>query len=166
MITTRIRYALYALGIVVLAILLGYLWGSFQFSAGERAQAGKQKTAQRQFSDVTSVIGKTIETRYVDRVKVVKEAGETIVKRVPIYVTAKDDSACTINNGFVSLWNSTNQMQLPNSSGITDAAVSPTVLSDIAAQHVEESANYQRNYEQGVALQDWIKSMQAASLQK
>jgi hypothetical protein len=40
--------------------------------------------------------------------QIVYEKGATIIKKVPVYVTEKDDSDCVINNGFVSLWNDAN----------------------------------------------------------
>jgi len=42
-------------------------------------------------------------TQYVDRVRVVREKGETIIKEVPVYVPVQADAACSINRGFVRL---------------------------------------------------------------
>jgi hypothetical protein len=42
-------------------------------------------------------------TQYVDRVRVVCEKGDTIIKEVPVYVPVQADAACTINRGFVRL---------------------------------------------------------------
>ena len=36
-------------------------------------------------------------TQYVDRVRVVREKGDTIIKEVPVHVPAQADAACTIN---------------------------------------------------------------------
>ena len=49
---------------------------------------------QRQAEATVQVV-----TRYVDRVRVVREKGDTIIKEVPIYVPVQADAACTINRG-------------------------------------------------------------------
>ncbi|RNK82756.1 hypothetical protein C9390_01420, partial [Xanthomonas vasicola pv. vasculorum] len=45
----------------------------------------------------------TVVTQYVDRVQIVRQAGATITREIPIYVTQKADAACTIPAGFVRL---------------------------------------------------------------
>ncbi len=78
-------------------------------------------------------------TQYVDRIRVVREKGDTIIKEVPVYVPVQADAACTINRGFVRLH---------------DAAAAGTV-----------AANYQtchENAEQLRALQWWISEVRAA----
>lgn len=53
--------------------------------------------------------------RTVDRV--VEKQGEVIIREVPVYVTASDDAACSIPDGFISLWNGANTGKLPPSPG-------------------------------------------------
>ena len=52
-------------------------------------------------------------TQYVDRVRVVREKGETIIKEVPVYVPVQADAACTINRGFVRLHDAAAAGELP-----------------------------------------------------
>lgn len=52
---------------------------------------------------------KEVQTVYVDRVKTVRMQAKTLIKKVPIYVTAKHDRACPIPDDFVRLWNLSNQ---------------------------------------------------------
>jgi hypothetical protein len=40
--------------------------------------------------------------------QVVYEKGKTITVKVPVYITKHDDVDCTINAGFVRLWNASN----------------------------------------------------------
>lgn len=51
--------------------------------------------------------------KYLDRVKRVEVEGDTIIKEVPVYVTAKDDERCLVGDGFVRLWNAANEGSLP-----------------------------------------------------
>lgn len=52
-------------------------------------------------------------TKYVDKVKIVKEKGDVVIKEVPIYITKADDSRCVIPNGFVVLHNAAATNQVP-----------------------------------------------------
>ncbi|KAG0281899.1 hypothetical protein BGZ96_000967, partial [Linnemannia gamsii] len=45
------------------------------------------------------------EIQYRDRIKIVKEKGETIIKEVPIYVNQADTEHFGINVGFVRYYN-------------------------------------------------------------
>ena len=52
-------------------------------------------------------------TQYVDRVRIVREKGDTIIKEVPVYVPVQADAACTINRGFVRLHDAAAAGELP-----------------------------------------------------
>lgn len=96
-------------------------------------------------------------TRYVDRVQIVREVGETIIKEVPVYVTEESDRRCVVPAGFVSMWNGANRGELPAPDGAADEAASEVVLSDIAAQHGREAKQCRETEEQLIALQDAVR---------
>ena len=54
-----------------------------------------------------------VETKFVERIKTVRQAAQIITKEVPVYVTAEDDRACHIHDGFVSLLNRAAQSGVP-----------------------------------------------------
>ena len=147
--------------LVVLVLLLAVLFnGKIQYYRGVHAQVKLEKalvkeTVVKSKADTVQVV-----TVYKDRVEKVKGDTVTILKKVPVYVTKIDDSKCTVGSGFVSLWNSANEMQLPNSSSPANESSSSLVLSDIAKQHVREAEHAQELYEQVVGLQNWIKGQQ------
>jgi alpha-D-ribose 1-methylphosphonate 5-triphosphate synthase subunit PhnG len=98
---------------------------------------------------------------YVDRVRIVREKGDTIIKEVPIYVPVQADAACTINRGFVRLHDAAAAGELPEPAGDAHAAAADIALSAVAGTF---SANYQtchENAEQLRALQAWVREMQA-----
>lgn len=98
-------------------------------------------------------------TEYVDRVRVVREKGDTIIKEVPIYVPAQADAACTVNRGFVRLHDAAAAGELPTTTGDTDAAASDIALSVVATT---VAANYQTCHEtaeQLRALQEWASEV-------
>lgn len=112
--------------------------------------------AQRQVRVGNAVA--TVVTRYVDRVQIVREAGETIIKEVPVYVTQEADRRCTVPAGFVRLWNGANRGELPAPDGAADEAASAVVLTDIAAQHGREAEQCRATEEQLIALQDAVRA--------
>ncbi len=104
-------------------------------------------------------------TQYVDRVRVVREKGETIIKEVPVYVPVQADAACTINRGFVRLHDAAAAGELPEPARDADAAAADIALSAVAGT---VAANYQtchENAEQLRALQTWVREMKVASEQ-
>lgn len=96
-------------------------------------------------------------TQYVDRVRTVRVAGETVIRKVPIYVTREADRRCPVPAGFVRMWNAANSGIDPGAPGDSDAATSPVVLSDVATQHAREAEQCRETEEQLIGLQYWIK---------
>ena len=75
---------------------LGWIKGAGHVQAQWDAAAQQQilQTAairERQAQATVKVV-----TQYVDRVRVVREKGDTIIKEVPVYVPVQADAACTI----------------------------------------------------------------------
>nr|WP_254210449.1 hypothetical protein [Burkholderia multivorans] len=102
-------------------------------------------------------------TQYVDRVRVVREKGETIIKEVPGYVPVQADAACTINRGFVRLHDAAAAGELPEPARDADAASAGIALSAVAGT---VAANYQtchENAEQLRALQAWVRDVQTTT---
>lgn len=110
------------------------------------------------------VVLRQVVTNYVDRVKTIEVQGETRIKEVPIYVTAQDDAACSINAGFVRLWNAANVgAPVSPDPGGADEAPSGVSLSDTAAQHDREATYTHQLEEQLIALQDAVQGVLAVS---
>ena len=112
---------------------------------------------QRQAEATVQVV-----TRYVDRVRVVREKGDTIIKEVPVYVPVQADAACTINRGFVRLHDAAAAGELPEPARDADAAAAGIALSAVAGT---VAANYQachENAEQLRALHAWVREVRAA----
>ena len=149
--------ALVALG----AALIGFGW----INGARHVQADWDAAVQEQDRQAAAVREQQAQatvkvvTQYVDRVLVVREKGETIIKEVPIYVPAQADAACTINRGFVRLHDAAAAGELPEPARDADAAAEGLALSAVAGT---VAANYQtchENAEQLRALQGWIHSV-------
>lgn len=150
-----------------LAILLMII-AAAEFDGAARVNARWQEDKAKQAAAAAAILEKQGEatvkvvTEYVDRVKVVREKGDTIIKEVPVYVPAQADAACTINRGFVRLHDAAAANQIPEPAGVADAAPSGITLSTAAGTI---AGNYERcseNAEQLRALQEWVRGMQEA----
>ena len=150
-------YRLLAMAALAVA-LTGFGW----IKGAEHVQAKWAAAAQEQVLQTATIRQRQAEatvkvvTQYVDRVRVVREKGETIIKEVPVYVPVQADAACTINRGFVRLHDAAAAGELPEPARDADAAAAGIALSAVAGTL---AANYQtchENAEQLRALQEWI----------
>lgn len=148
--------------ISLLVVLVGlFVFALHERSVGRDNYIAKIAATQVKWTRQTQAISEKVITKYIHDTQVIREKGDTIIRKVPVYVTVKDDSACTINTGFVSLWNAANSMQLPNASTSINGSPSSVVLSDVAAQHIAEAKLYYEETEKLKALQDWIRQVEA-----
>jgi hypothetical protein len=139
-----------------LAVAL-FLFALHERGVGRDNYAAQVSSAQVKYSAQAKKVTTEVVTKYIHDTQVVHEKGETIIKKVPIYVTVKDDSTCTINNGFVSLWNAANTLSVSNPASGTNGSPSSIVLSDVAAQHVTEANICHGTETQLIALQNWVR---------
>jgi hypothetical protein len=109
-------------------------------------------------------------TKYIEKVTVVTEKGDEIIKEVPFYVTEKANSGCTITDGWVYNHNraaaGTATSRLPEAPRDVDAATSGIELSDSSATIAENYKRYHQVATQLKALQDWIRKQEANSNSK
>ena len=157
-------YRLMALAALAVA-LVGFGWVKgvghvqAQWDASVQQQALQAAAIrERQTQATVKVI-----TEYVDRVRVVREKGDTIIKEVPVHVPVQADAACTINRGFVRLHDAAAAGELPEPARDADAPAAGLALSAVAGT---VTANYQtcyENSEQLRALQAWISELAATA---
>ncbi|MGE3105020.1 MAG: hypothetical protein AB7F83_04315 [Lysobacterales bacterium] len=104
-------------------------------------------------------------TQYVDRVRVVREKGDTIIKEVPVYVPVQADAACTINRGFVRLHHAAAAGELPEPARDADAPAAGIALSTVAGTVTTNYQTCHETAEQLRALQVWVTKTSAAAKQ-
>jgi len=155
-------YRLLALAALAVALIgFGWVKGAGHVQARWDAavqQQTLQATAIRERQALATV---KVVTEYVDRVRIVREKADTIVKEVPVYVPVQADAACTINRGFVRLHDAAAAGELPEPAQDADAAAAGIALSAVAGT---VAANYQtchENAEQLRALQVWARRVQS-----
>lgn len=164
MISRRLAAILAALLVVVL--LLGIIVALVQQRridgvARQRDDAEAQRDAAIEQRDAASGDAKVI-TRYVDRVQYVREAGATIVKEVPIYVTPEADRACSVPVGFVRLHDAAAENRpLAGPAGDPDAPAAGIALSTVASTVADNYTSCHAIREQLIGLQDAVRQRQA-----
>lgn len=136
--------------------------------------ADKLKIAQLETKSAEVTV--KVVTEYIDRVKIVKEKGETIVKEVPIYITAESDAKFQLPFGFVRSLNAAASQVSGTPKGIDDKTASPEVVARFNAENAAPislklseattiiSKNYQTYHEvsqQLISLQDWVTEQKA-----
>ena len=149
--------ALAALGIALVS--LGWLNGASHVQAQWEAATAAQQLAQAQMQIRQAETTIQVVTRYVDRIQVVREKGDTLIQEVPVYVPVQADAACTVHRGFVSLHDAAAAGELPTAPGDPDAPAEGLALSAVAATVVTNYQTCHENAEQLKALQDWIRQM-------
>ena len=145
-----------------LALVVSFWWwGGNRYEQGRLDLLAEQAEAAAKIEDAQEDVTEKVVVEYRDRVQVIREKGDTIIREVPVYVTVKDDAACTINNGFVRLWNDANKGEVSESPAGTDGAPSGVVLSDVAAQKALEAKLCRETEQRLISLQDWVLQQQA-----
>ncbi|MDY7792159.1 hypothetical protein U0E10_30130 [Burkholderia ubonensis] len=125
--------------------------------AGQRVDAlardVRERTAERDAArrDVKVV------TQYVNRVQVVRETGDTIIKKVPIYVDREADRACVVPAGFVRVHDAAVANVPVGDPGSADAAPAGIALSAVAATVASNYTTCHENAEQLIALQARVR---------
>lgn len=103
-----------------------------------------------------------IVTQYVDRVHTVEVRGRDIIQKVPVYVPQTVDAACTVNRGFVRVYNAAAEgVDLPSTPGPADATSSGVALSLVASTSVDNFTTYHTLAARLNALQDWVRTHSA-----
>lgn len=153
---------------LVLAVVAGLLY-ALGFVSGAGSERSKQQRLDearlQQSFEQGQALGRVKEkvvVEYVDRVVKVYQAGATITKEVPIYVSKAADNACVVPAGFVRVHDA-GAANLPVAAGpgVADGAASGLALSTVAASVVDNYSQCHANAEQLKALQQWVRESQA-----
>lgn len=144
---------------VALALVAaGLFYGHTRYEAGQDAkQAEWDKAVEKGKQEVArlrTAAGKVtvrVETKYVDRVKTIREKADAIVREVLVYVPA---GSCNLPGGFRLLHDAAAEGSVPDPAGIPDAVPVPA---EVVAATV--ATNYGACHETGqrlTSLQEWV----------
>jgi hypothetical protein len=148
--------------IALLVVFVGiWIYGERKYVQGEDHVTNQLLARQVKVQKASQQVTEKIITQYVPQVQYIQGKTQTIIKKVPVYVTQVDDSHCTIPNSFVWLWNNANQMQLPGDTVTVPGGASDVILSEVAAQHAQETGICLANEARIRATTEWLKQQQA-----
>lgn len=157
-------YRLLVVAVIATAMFgFGWLKGAGHVRAEWDAEVVKQSLTAARVEKAQAQATVQVVTEYVDRVKIVRQAGETIIKEVPVYVPAQADAACFLHRGFVRLHDAAAQGVVPEPAGDSDAAPAGVALSAVAGTVAENYTACRANAEQLSALQSWILEMKESA---
>lgn len=150
---------------VEIACALAFTFGVYMIGAISneerwqlRIKEAQVKIAQLEAKSAEETV--RVVTKYVEKVKIIKEKGDVIIKEVPKYITADDDAKCTVPNGFVVLHDSAAKNEVPDSTRGTNETTSGVKLSTIAETVAGNYSACHQNSEQLKSLQEWIRTQE------
>ncbi len=151
-------------GILLVALALaafGWVKGNEHGTQKLIDYQGAQAAAAVKIVAAQGAVTTRVEGRVRERIRIVREAGETIVKEVPNHVTPEADAACAVNRGFVRLHDAAAAGQIPGPPALGDGAAGSVALSAVATTVVHNYATALLWREQLLGCQAWIRGQQA-----
>lgn len=142
--------------LLLVALVGGWLWGMYQHHEGVLAGQVVVKEAALSIAAPSATITANLQGDLTQKVQAIQTTSTTLLEKVPVYVTKKDDVSCSINNGFVQLWNDGNKMSVPASASSSDEEPSTVVLSDVAREHTQEAKVCTETEQQRDILRGWV----------
>jgi len=148
----------------VALLCLAGLWffGRYQKERGrEEVRAEWQASIEKGKKEIERIKAKServtvkVETKYVDRIKEIRVKGDTIVQRIPVYISRDLPEL----PGSFRVWHdAAAQNVIPEvSADLNAAAVAPV---DVAATVAANYATCHANAEQLTGLQEWVREQQ------
>ncbi|MCX8566747.1 MAG: hypothetical protein ON057_001474 [Glomeribacter sp. 1016415] len=100
------------------------------------------------------------EIQYRDRIKIVKEKGDTIIKEVPIYVTQADNDRFGVNVGFVRHYNAAFANEPAETPSEFDRRPAGISLAEIAETNAFNANICHQWHEQALGLRAFYRQLQ------
>jgi len=99
-------------------------------------------------------------TKYINKVQIVKEKGDEIIKQVPVYISKDADAKCDVPTGFVVLHDSASRNEVPDATRKSDVTTSTIKISGVAETVVDNYTTYHEVAQQLRSLQEWVREQQ------
>lgn len=129
-----------------------FLCGGLANEASWQLKVAKTNAEIAELKAKSEKVSTKVVTKYIDRIQVVKEKGNEIVK----YVNKESDSKCELPNSFVVLHDAAAKNELPDPARASNAGASDVKLSRATTTIVENYGTCWEIREQLKALQEWV----------
>ena len=140
-------------------LLSVWLYGRWQFEQGQQdvqdrwnISIEEGKKLLKELEGKTGKVNTVIETKYVDRIKVVHEKAKTIIKEIPVYIPVDSPD---LPSGFRVLHDAAAASEVPDRSRITTAATVPVATATETIVTNYETCHQWR--EQVLGWQEWYR---------
>lgn len=146
--------------VLLLAVVAGLAWWATDRYTTAIHRAEKAETiASALRTQLKNTQGATVTvTQYVDRERVIRLKGDTIIKEVPRYVPIEADAGCVVPRGFVRLHDAAAAGAVPDSdTGDADATTSGVALSAVAGTVAGNYTDSHANSAQLMSLQQALR---------
>lgn len=154
---TPLQKAISAL-LALASVALVFAVQQFHLNAAERRAQTAEKEATQLKADLNDAReNPVVITKYVDRVREIRVKGDTIIQKVPVYVSAEADAACTVPAGFVRLHDAAAANATPDDPSDTDARPSDVALSAVAETVASNYTAYHELAARFDALRDKLR---------
>lgn len=155
----------YVLPVVAVLALIGGAWLYVHNLNSDIEQLKREVKTQTDRADLATKVAASstattqIVTKTVDRVVEVKVKGDTIVQKVPVYVTQKADAACVVPLGAVSVLNAAAaNVLLPGSPGAIQETPSGVALSTVTGTAAEWAGRYWQLAAEYDGFMEWVEA--------
>ncbi|KAG0276935.1 hypothetical protein BGZ96_003071 [Linnemannia gamsii] len=147
------------------------VWCAGSFYYGPRIQKERSAlvrykaqlaTAHAQLIEAQTKVIIQTEIQYRDRIKIVKEKGDTIIKEVPIYVNQADTEHFGVNVGFVRLYNAAFANEPAGPAAESDREPAGISLAEIAEVNAFNANVCLQWREQALGLRAFYRQLQNA----
>jgi len=156
--------SLYRLPIQVASIAIlvfgVYMEGGIATQEKWEARVAEVKLEMAKKEVVSAEVTTKVVTKYINKVQIVKEKGNEIIKQVPVYITKDADAKCDVPTGFVMLHDSASRNEVPDPTRKVDGTTSEVKISGVAETVVDNYTTYHQVAEQLRSLQDWVREQQ------
>ena len=137
-----------------------YMEGGIATQEKWEAKVAEVKLEMAKKETASAEVTTKVVTKYINKVQIVKEKGNEIIKQVPVYITKDADTKCDVPTGFVMLHDSASRNEVPDPTRKVDGTTSNVKISGVAETVVENYTTYHQVAEQLRSLQEWIKEQQ------
>jgi hypothetical protein len=139
------------LSFVVLLVSV-FLCGGLSNEASWQLKVAKTNAEIAELKVKSEKVSTKVVTKYIDRIQVVKEKGNEIVK----YINKESDTKCELPNSFVMLHDAAAKNELPDPTRASDAGASEVKLSGATTTIIQNYGTCWEIREQLKSLQEWV----------
>lgn len=129
-----------------------FLCGGLVNEASWQLKVAKTNAEIAELKAKSEKVSTKVVTKYIDRIQVVKEKGNEIVK----YVNKESDAKCELPNSFVVLHDAAAKNELPDPTRASNEGASEVKLSGATTTIIQNYGTCWEIREQLKALQEWV----------